>query len=186
LEDMNYNKGFAAVTAIMIVLGVIVLGGAGYVAMNPQVLRAPTGDSTQEDDGVQTEPGDHAEVDHEANEGMSTNAQSSIVWSFESMGEIQGTPYTTVTVVIDGTAHEVGKFVGSCSEVGASGGIDATGLLAGELSAAQCWFAGSGDEIGVFAHEDGGFEIMVGELSEREEGAGMFRGNFSIKNTIRF
>ena len=41
------------------------------------------------------------------------------------------------------------------------------------------------NEIGVFAHEDGGFDVMVGELSEGEGGAGMFRGNFSIKNTIK-
>lgn len=61
---------------------------------------------------------------------------------------------------------------------------DGKGLLAGELAAAQCWFAGGGDEIGVFAHEDGGFDIMVGQLGEGEEGSGVFRGNFHIRNTI--
>ena len=79
----------------------------------------------------------------------------------------------------------MGTFAGSCSEIGASGGIDGKGLLAGELGAAQCWFAGGGNEIGVFADEDGGLEVMVGELGEGEEGAGMFRGDFSIKNTIK-
>lgn len=175
---MNYHKGFAAVTALIIVLGIIVVGGVGYVALNPEVLQAP--------ENVQTEPGDHAEVDHEANEGLSADANLSVVWNFAGAGEVNGVPKTAVTVVINGKAYKMGTFDGSCSEVGASGGIDGKGLLTGELSAAQCWFAGGGSEIGVFGHEQGGVEVMVGELSEGEEGAGIFRGNFDIKNTIRF
>ncbi|MBC7836193.1 hypothetical protein H7X87_00230 [Acetobacteraceae bacterium] len=150
---MNYHKGFAATTALMVVLGIIVLGGAVYVVMNPQVLQKHTD-------------------------------EESIAWHFKDAEEVDAMPHTAVTVVINGTSYDVGTFTGSCNEVGASGGVDGKGLLAGELSAAQCWFAGGGDEIGVFAHEDGGFQIMVGELSEGEEGAGMFRGNFTIKTDI--
>ena len=84
-------------------------------------------------------------------------------------------------VYVDGKEYVVGTFEGSCAEIGASGGVDGKGLLAGELAAAQCWFAGGGDEIGVFAHEDGGYQIMVGTLEEPIEGGAGFRGDFGIK-----
>lgn len=167
---MNHNKGFTLTTVLVIVLGIIVLGGAGYVAMNPQVFQTVMGETE----------------DRDANEDVSANAAASISWRFADAGEVDAMPYTNVTVVVNGAAYDMGKFIGSCSEIGASGGIDGKGLLVGELSAAQCWFAGGGNEIGVFGHEDGGVEIMVGSLSEGEEGAGMFRGDFSIKNTVRF
>ncbi len=159
---MNYNKGFGVVAVFVIVLGIMALGGAGYVAMNPQVL-----------DTFRGEP-------------VETNAKVSIAWNLTSAGEVDGMPYTNVAVYINGGINEVGTFLGSCSEVGATGGIDGKGLLAGELSAVQCWFAGGGNEIGVFAHEDGGVDIMVGELGEGEEGMGTFRGDFTIKNSIVF
>lgn len=182
--DMTTHKGFAAVTALIVVLGLIVLGGAGYVALNPQVMG--TSEQVQEtDDGVQTEPGDHQEVDRDANDGMQANAKTTISWRLTNAGEnTEGMPQTNVIAVVDGKSYETGKYLGSCSEIGASGGIDAKGLLAGELSAVQCWYAGSGNEIGVFAHEDGGYQILVGELSEGEAGAGLFRGAFEIKIDI--
>jgi hypothetical protein len=151
---MNNTKGFALVSLLAVVLGVLVLGGAGYWAMKPQAAQAP-------EDG-----------------------SSKIAWHFTSEAEADGIPYTSIAVSIDGTLYEAGRFTGSCSEVAANGGIDGKGLLIGELSAAQCWFAGGGNEIGVFAHEDGGYDLMVGELSEGAEGAGLFRGDFSIIQTI--
>ncbi len=144
-------------TKLLIVLGLIVLGGIGYVVMKPEVAQMPA-----------------------------TEKKISIEWRFTDAGEVDNMPYTNVAVYINGGIHEMGKFLGSCSEVGASGGIDGKGLLAGELSAAQCWFAGGGNEIGVFAHEQGGVDLMVGELGEGEEGAGLFRGNFTVKNSIVF
>lgn len=174
---MNYHKGFAAVTALLVVLGIIVIGGAGYVALNPEVLKAPA----PEEEGAADESAKHTDwIEVESTQ----NGKIGIEWEFESMGEIQSVPYTKVFVIINGTSHDTGSFPGSCSEVGASGGIDGKGLLAGELAATQCWFAGSGDEIGVFAHEDGGYDIMVGELGEPEEGAASFRGNFEVKITL--
>ena len=187
---MNYHKGFAGIVVILVVLGLIVLGGAGYVATNPQILQTSTTVETEpvQDDGVQTAPGDHPEEDHEATEGMTQPASQkiSIAWRFDVGSEIQGMPSTNVGVVINGTNHPVATFIGSCSEIGANGGIDGKGLLTGELAGAQCWFAGAGNEIGVFAHEDGGVDIMVGELGEGEAGAAMFRGNFNVKTTIPF
>jgi len=161
---MKHQKGFATATVLLVLFGIIVLGGVLYVAMNPEALQTLTGGSPE------------ANVD----------GKVSIAWRFTDAGVSDGIPYTSVAVVINGGAHEMGKFAGSCSEIGANGGIDGKGLLAGELSAAQCWYAGGGNEIGVFAHEDGGVDIMVGELSEGEEGAGMFRGDFSVKNSLVF
>ena len=162
---MNNQRGFALSTVLLVVLGIIVLGGAGYVAMNPQVFQAPAGETSQT--------------------GGVGDTKTSIAWRFTSAGEVDAMPYTNVAVVVNGKTYEMGKFLGSCSEVGASGGIDGEGLLAGELSAAQCYFAGGGNEIGVFAHEDGGFQIMVGELSEGDAETPPFRGDFEIKVDIQ-
>lgn len=107
-----------------------------------------------------------------------------ISWKFQDAGERDSIPYTKVSVTVNGKTYEPGTFQGSCAEVGASGGVDGKGLLAGELSAVQCWFAGGGDEVGVFAVEDGGYEIMVGQLGEPQEGTEGFRGNFKIQVSI--
>lgn len=115
----------------------------------------------------------------------SASSKASVTWSFTDAGEVEAIPYSNVTVAVNGTTYQAGKFIGSCTELGASGGIDGKGLLAGELSAAQCWFAGGGSEVGVFANEAGGYDIMVGSLSEGEEGAPLFRGDFKIKTTIK-
>lgn len=110
---------------------------------------------------------------------------SDISWKFEDAGERDSIPYTKVSVTMSGKTQVVGEYQGSCAEVGASGGVDGKGLLAGELSAAQCWYAGGGDEIGVFAVEDGSYELMVGQLSEPQEGSEGFRGNFQIQTDIK-
>lgn len=119
------------------------------------------------------------------NEEVTPVTKTSITWQYKDAGELDGTPHTTVIAVINGTPYETGTFMGSCSEIGTTGGIDSRGLLAGELSATQCWFAGGGNEVGVFAHEDGGFDIMVGELSEGNPEFPFFRGNFSVKSTVK-
>ena len=157
-------------TAVLVVLGLIVVGGAGYVALNPEALKATA-------EKMANEAGKHgvqAVVD----------GKSSIEWRLVDAGERDGMPQTAVSVVVNGTAYDMGTYLGSCSEIGASGGVDGTGLLAGELSAVQCWYAGGGDEVGVFANEDGGFDLLVGALSEGAVGEGLFRGDFLLKVII--
>lgn len=172
-------------TALAVVI-VVILGV--YVFANPQIFekKIMVGDYANDaaPTHTQTAPGDHPEIDRDANGNPVSGGKSSIVWHFRNAGELDGVSYTNVVVAINNRSYEMGKFMGSCSEIGANGGVDGKGLLAGELSAAQCWFAGSGDEIGVFAHEDGGFDIMVGSLSEGEEGTGLFRGDFKVKQTV--
>jgi len=164
---MNTHKGMVAVPALLVVLGIIVIGGIGYVAFNPGVTNAPTEEVTEE-----TVSENEAVVD------------ARISWKFEDAGEKDFIPYTKVFVTVGSKMYDMGEFQGSCSEIGATGGVDGKGLLAGELSAAQCWFAGGGDEIGVFANEDGGYDIMVGQLEEPIEGSAGFRGNFEVKIPI--
>lgn len=173
------NKNIFAAIAVIIILGLGVYVFTNF-EINKKVTVGDYGDRIR-----QTEPGDHPEVDHGADEGVATNNKSSVVWNFKDAGETQGIPYTSVVVVINNKSYDMGKFQGSCSVIGSTGGVDSKGLLAGELSAAQCWFAGGGDEIRVFAHEDGGYDIMVGELGEGVDGGAFFRGNFKIKQSIR-
>jgi hypothetical protein len=165
---MENQKGSAASTGLIVALGVIVLGLIGYIVMGPQEEAAkPAAEAPKENMGAAQPAG-----------------KSSIVWRMSDAGEADNIPYTSVTVLVNGEAYDMGKFQGTCAEIGASGGVDGKGLLAGELSAVQCWFAGGGDEIGVFAHEDGGFDILVGVLEEPIEGSAGFRGNFTGKYTI--
>jgi hypothetical protein len=177
---MKYQKGSAALVGVLVVLVVILgVGGGYYIAMNPSLLQREANNS--EDTEEQT-----TQEERDVNNAAGASQKSSIEWRFAGAGEVDNVPYTNVTVIINSIPYEVGKFQGSCSEIGASGGVDGTGLLAGELSGAQCWFAGGGDEVGVFAHEDGGFDIMVGGLSEGIEGGAFFRGDFEVRQSVQY
>lgn len=183
---MNLHKGIAPLVIVIIIAIVLALGGGAYVATHPEVLHMETSQSatTTDEAHVQTTPGDHPEVDHSASEGISLSA-TDIHWKLDKKAEKDGVPQTLVSVQVGETVHEVGTFEGSCSMIDAKGGVDGKGLLAGELSAVQCWFAGGGDEIGIFAKEDGGAEVMVGGISEPDgEGAVGTRGNFKIQTGI--
>lgn len=109
-------------------------------------------------------------------------AKHSVTWKFETVAEAKddGTPQkTNVTVTWDGSSHDGGTYEGSCAEIDGSNGT----LQDGEVSAALCWFAGAGDEIGVF-EENGGYVLKHGEQQEPSgEGAG-FRGNFKTLITL--
>lgn len=152
----------------LVVLGMLIIGvGAYYIGANPNLFEEEAIDEPQE-----------------VTEDTSANQTISIEWSFIDAGETDNIPYTDVVVIINNISYPVGSFQGSCSEIGATGGIDGKGLLAGELSGVQCWFAGGGDEIGVFAHEDGGVDIMTGALGEGVEGSAFFRGDFKVQRSI--
>lgn len=103
------------------------------------------------------------------------------VWNYADAGTeaSTGANRTKVTLIADGKSYDAGTYNGSCAEVQAGGGVDGTGLVAGEVTATQCWFAGGGDEIGVFT-ENGSLVIKHGELGEPQgDGTGAFRGNFT-------
>ncbi len=99
----------------------------------------------------------------------------SVKWEFKQVSEDKttGAVKTKVTVTWDGTSHDAGTYEGTCAEVDGSNGT----LKEGEVSGVLCWYAGAGDEIGVFS-ENGKFVLKHGEQQEPSgEGAG-FRGNF--------
>ena len=174
---MNTHKGFGLMAAVFVIAGLLVLGGGAYIVLNPQAV-GESGDETEQQ-ADRKGPKGWIELD------SMNSAKTSISWKFNDMDfDANNTPHTEVIVYVEGKEYVVGTFQGSCSEVGASGGVDGKGLLAGELAAAQCWYAGGGDEIGVFAHEDGGYQIMVGTLEESIEGSAGFRGDFKIKTDI--
>jgi hypothetical protein len=98
----------------------------------------------------------------------------SFEWRFESAGENEqiSAPLTRVTLVANGTMYEVGTFTGSCSE------LKQEQLTEGELTAALCWWAGAGDELGVF-QVDKKFVLKRGEQQEPTAETAPFRGNFT-------
>ncbi len=120
-----------------------------------------------------------------ANTSVSFGQDVSFEWVFTDAGEdvAIGANKTTVTLSVGGKNYDAGTYLGSCNEIGESGGIDGTGLLSGELSGVQCWFAGGGDEVGVFSVGDS-MVLQRGQLGEPQEGIEAFRGNFETILTI--
>jgi hypothetical protein len=154
-----------------IVVGIVVLavllGGVGLWVQS--MREAPQQEAKTNDSGTQPQAA----------------VEPTIIWAFTDAGEQNGVPSTHVMVVINGTSHDAGKYAGTCNEIGDSGGVDGKGLLAGEISAAQCYFAGGGDEIGVFANENGGFDIMAGTLDEGDAEHAGTRGGFHVLVSIK-
>jgi hypothetical protein len=101
-----------------------------------------------------------------------------VTWKFDTVSAAtdDGMPQKTkVTVTWDGTSHDAGIYEGTCAEIDGSNGT----LSDGEVSGALCWFAGAGDEIGVF-EEGAGFVLKHGEQQEPAGEGGAFRGNFKV------
>lgn len=94
-------------------------------------------------------------------------------WRFESAGEDASisAPKTRVILVADGVSYDGGTYYGNCRE------MDSSELATGEHTAAMCWWAGYGDEVGVFV-EDGKTVLKHGEHMEPTAETPPFRGNF--------
>lgn len=101
-------------------------------------------------------------------------------WTFESKGEdANGTPSTAVTLWRGDSIFAAGTYAGSCSVIEES----AWELVEGERTGVICWFAGGGNEIGVF-EENGTYVVKVGDLDEGSAEEPGFRGNFRTLFTI--
>ncbi len=98
-----------------------------------------------------------------------------VSWSFEQMGEdpASGAPMTKVMLMWDGGSYEAGTYMGSCAELDGTNGT----LEVNEVSGVLCWWAGAGDEVGVF-NEGGAFVLKHGEQQEPSAESQGFRGNF--------
>lgn len=71
-------------------------------------------------------------------------------WKFTAADEHvdTGAPKTQVTLLSNDHAYDVGTYLGSCSR------IVSANLVTGEIDGVLCWFAGGGDEVGIFKEGD--------------------------------
>ena len=122
--------------------------------------------------------------------GLSRSAESqkpTFMWKFADSGEstTTGATLTAVTLVTGGKSYAAGSYLGTCTQIIPNSGPNAPVLLPQEVSGIQCWFAGSGDEVGVFTVGDS-YVVKHGELSEPDESATSTagRGNFTELTNI--
>jgi hypothetical protein len=109
-------------------------------------------------------------------DGTLAPAGLGIEWIINDSGAFaeSGAPLTTIAIRVDGTLRSVGTFEGSCSDMKTT----AWKMDANEIAGVVCWFAGGGQEIGVF-DENGDTSVKVGFLEEgTAEGPG-YRGDFN-------
>lgn len=97
-----------------------------------------------------------------------------VSWAFQEKTPepTTGTPVVQVTATINGTEYDAGTYNGSCIE------IEKANLPNNETAGIVCWWAGSGDEVGVFM-EDGKLIVKHGEIQEGDESTLPSRGNFT-------
>lgn len=97
-----------------------------------------------------------------------------VAWSYQEKTPepVTGAPLVQVTATINDIEYDAGTYNGTCVE------IEKVNLPADEVAGIVCWWAGFGDEIGVFTE---GEKIVVkhGEIQEGDEGAAPTRGNFT-------
>jgi hypothetical protein len=141
-----------------VIIGVVFFGGLGYALSGTQVVAPLQGENEKIKESAESEGG----------------LRPSFLWEFFPAGEDElGTPRTSVTLSINGEAHEIGTFDGSCLVVNGS----SWELAQHELTGVICWFAGGGDEVGVF-YEEGEYVVKQGVLEEGAEGESGMRGNY--------
>ncbi len=106
-------------------------------------------------------------------------------WTIIPFGEDpSGNPKMAVTLKVKGRSYPAGVYTGTCKVVGNSErGIGGEFRNENEITRVQCWYAGAGDEIGVF-QEKNDVVLMKGELGEGVGDSPMFRGNFRAITTI--
>jgi hypothetical protein len=141
-----------------VIVGIVIFGGLGYALSGTQVIAPLQGENEEVKEPTPSEEG----------------FRPSFLWEFFPAGDDElGTPRTSVTLSINGEVHEVGTFDGSCLVVNGS----SWELVENELTGVICWFAGGGDEVGVF-YEEGEYVVKQGVLEEGAEGESGMRGSY--------
>ena len=99
-------------------------------------------------------------------------------WVIMDLGidEQTGMPKTKVGLVANGKEHNIGTFGGSCAQ-------QVSDLLPNEKEKVVCWWAGGGQEIGLF-DEGGKTVVKVGDVDEGSAETEGFRGNFQTLLTL--
>ena len=102
-------------------------------------------------------------------------------WTLADKGEdaTTGARMTEVSVTFAGKTEVVGTEVGSCFVVEES----AWALLDGELSGVICYYAGGGNEYGIFAEGDG-YVVRKGYVEEGTAEGGGGRAGFETVFTF--
>lgn len=79
-----------------------------------------------------------------------TSINPDVIWSYQQsdMDAEYADPKTIVTVQLWDKKQEVGEYAGSCWD------RPEEDLVRGEISGIRCWWAGGGDDIGVFRESD--------------------------------
>jgi hypothetical protein len=100
-------------------------------------------------------------------------------WQFTDRGTDNGLPHTAVVLAIKDKTYDLGIHIGSCTV------IDGTTwqLQPGELSGAICYFAGGGDELGVFK-EGAAYVIKSGPVDEGSAETPGTRGPYTITENL--
>jgi hypothetical protein len=80
-------------------------------------------------------------------------------------------PRTDVALIAGTDVYDIGSYPGSCSEIAPAQRLE------GEVSAVLCWWAGGGDELGVFK-ENGKYVVKLGAQDEPTDESQGFRGDF--------
>ncbi len=107
--------------------------------------------------------------------GVLVETRGETEWLISDSGAFaeSGAPLTTIGLRIHGEQRGLGTYEGSCFIVEES----EWELLEGEKSGIICWFAGGGQEIGIF-EEDGKEVVKVGDVDEGSAEEPGIRGNF--------
>jgi hypothetical protein len=103
---------------------------------------------------------------------MESKHADGFAWTYQTVenkdtGEIK----TRVFLNTGSKKYDTGSYAGTCSQ------IKSSNLIEGEVSAVLCWYAGFGDEIGIFK-DSHGYTIKHGEVQEGSGEDKGFRGNF--------
>lgn len=100
-------------------------------------------------------------------------------WTITPAGtDTSGNPKVAVALLYKNKSYPAGMYTGNCRALGITEpGIGSERKDNNEITRVQCWFAGFGDEIGVF-QEKNGVVLKKGELQEGGPESPFFRGNW--------
>lgn len=112
--------------------------------------------------GTSPEPKDEGLLEAAAG---TVSVKPSLEWEFAPAGgdPETGAYKTSVALFVDGERRELGVYTGSCSVLGGEESLRS--LVEGEVTGVICWFAGGGDELGVF-YENNAYVVKKGVIEE--------------------
>jgi hypothetical protein len=146
-------------TWLWVLIGLVILGGLWYALTgSPSGVKAPKEENVED-----------------TSMGTQVEGQPSFLWEFSPVAgnNETGAPRTKVTLSVGGEVREIGTYDGSCLVINGSSWT----LAENELTGVICWFAGGGDEVGVF-YENGAYVVKHGYLEEGVEGEAGMRGQY--------